>query len=134
MPSVVGVHCQPLIVVEFHRQYALTGPCTTCPVTEPVLLLCYTHTHSHADKSTVQELRSLRVSVEDFVSRGVVGRGHFGEVRVVSERCSGRVLAMKVMKKEDILKQADVRRESACDVGKAVCCVGTLMCWLFSGS
>lgn len=62
-----------------------------------------------ADKGVVQELRSLRVNVDDFVLKGVVGRGHFGEVRVVSERGSGRILAMKVMKKEDILKQADVR-------------------------
>lgn len=63
----------------------------------------------NADKGVVQELRSLRVSVNDFVLKGVVGRGHFGEVRVVSERSSGQVLAMKVMKKEDILKQSDVR-------------------------
>jgi citron Rho-interacting kinase len=55
----------------------------------------------------VDELRKRRVSVSDFDIMGVIGRGHFGEVHVVREKSSDSVFAMKVMKKDEILKQSD---------------------------
>ena len=96
-------------------------PCKPYCITSSLLLL-------NADKGVVQELRSLRVSVDDFVLKGVVGRGHFGEVRVVSERSSGQVLAMKVMKKEDILKQSDVRRRRGGGGGTDLCRIVRCIC------
>ena len=46
--------------------------------------------------------------MSDFDIMGVIGRGHFGEVHVVREKSSDSVFAMKVMKKDEILKQSDV--------------------------
>ena len=35
-----------------------------------------------ADKGTVKALRQLLVTASDFEVRGIIGRGHFGEVGV----------------------------------------------------
>lgn len=47
----------------------------------------------------VAELRELQPGPGDFDLCGVVGRGQFAEVRVVRERATGDVYAMKVMEK-----------------------------------
>ncbi|XP_023664142.2 citron rho-interacting kinase isoform X2 [Paramormyrops kingsleyae] len=49
--------------------------------------------------NVVAELRELQPGLEDFDLCGVVGRGQFAEVRVVRERATGDVYAMKVMEK-----------------------------------
>ena len=40
--------------------------------------------------------------------KSVIGRGHFGEVKVVREKCSGEVFALKVLRKDDTLSQPNV--------------------------
>ncbi|NXN19973.1 CTRO kinase, partial [Indicator maculatus] len=57
---------------------------------------------------TITELRELQPSVKDFEVRSVVGCGHFGEVKVVKEKVTGDVYAMKVMSKESLLAQEHV--------------------------
>lgn len=62
-----------------------------------------------ADASLISELKKLRLSIGDFNLKGVVGRGHFGEVQVVSEKQTGDVYAMKMLRKMDTLSQQNVR-------------------------
>lgn len=49
-----------------------------------------------------------KVSIYDFETIAVIGRGAFGEVRVVRKRDDGKVYAMKVMKKSEMLKKNQV--------------------------
>ncbi|KAM9219177.1 citron Rho-interacting kinase isoform 1-T1 [Leptosomus discolor] len=57
---------------------------------------------------TIAELRELQPSVKDFEVKSVVGCGHFAEVKVVREKATGDVYAMKVMSKESLLAQEHV--------------------------
>nr|XP_009935034.1 PREDICTED: citron Rho-interacting kinase isoform X2 [Opisthocomus hoazin] len=57
---------------------------------------------------TIAELRELQPSVKDFEVKSVVGRGHFADVKVVREKITGDVYAMKVMSKESLLAQEHV--------------------------
>ncbi|XP_040432490.1 citron Rho-interacting kinase isoform X5 [Cygnus olor] len=57
---------------------------------------------------TIAELRELQPSVKDFEVRSVVGCGHFADVKVVREKATGDVYAMKVMSKESLLAQEHV--------------------------
>ncbi|XP_078681542.1 citron Rho-interacting kinase-like isoform X2 [Branchiostoma floridae x Branchiostoma belcheri] len=59
-------------------------------------------------KDRAKEVLNLRPSLSDFETKTVIGRGHFGEVQLVRERCTGDIYAMKVLKKSDILSQESV--------------------------
>lgn len=60
------------------------------------------------DADTIAELRELQPSVKDFEVKSVVGCGHFADVKVVREKVTGDVYAMKVMSKESLLAQEHV--------------------------
>ncbi|XP_014818879.1 PREDICTED: citron Rho-interacting kinase isoform X10 [Calidris pugnax] len=57
---------------------------------------------------TIAELRELQPSLKDFEVKGVIGCGHFADVKVVREKVTGDVYAMKVMSKESLLAQEHV--------------------------
>ncbi|NXH70599.1 CTRO kinase, partial [Hydrobates tethys] len=57
---------------------------------------------------TIAELRELQPSVKDFEVKSVVGCGHFADVKVVREKVTGDIYAMKVMSKESLLAQEHV--------------------------
>ncbi|XP_065594907.1 citron Rho-interacting kinase isoform X6 [Cyrtonyx montezumae] len=57
---------------------------------------------------TIAELRELQPSAKDFDVKCVVGCGHFADVKVVREKVTGDVYAMKVMSKESLLAQEQV--------------------------
>nr|XP_006815753.1 PREDICTED: citron Rho-interacting kinase-like [Saccoglossus kowalevskii] len=59
-------------------------------------------------KSIINELRQLRLSINDFEVKNVIGRGHFGEVQVVREKSTSDVYAMKVLKKNETLSQENI--------------------------
>ncbi|NXG16080.1 CTRO kinase, partial [Grallaria varia] len=56
----------------------------------------------------IAELKELQPSVKDFEVKSVVGSGHFADVKVVREKVTGDVYAMKVMSKESLLAQEHV--------------------------
>ncbi|NXA03486.1 CTRO kinase, partial [Sapayoa aenigma] len=56
----------------------------------------------------IAELKELQPGVKDFEVKSVVGCGHFAEVRVVREKVTGDIYAMKVMSKETLLAQEHV--------------------------
>lgn len=62
-----------------------------------------------SDSEVVAELRALQPCLHDFEERAVVGRGHFAEVKVVREKATGNVCALKVMSKTVLRTQNNVR-------------------------
>uniref|UniRef100_A0AAF5DPY9 non-specific serine/threonine protein kinase n=3 Tax=Strongyloides stercoralis TaxID=6248 RepID=A0AAF5DPY9_STRER len=70
---------------------------------------------NQADKeSNFLRLRRTRLTVSDFQSLKVIGRGAFGEVRLVQKIDTGHIYAMKILKKLDMLEKeqtAHVRAE-----------------------
>ncbi|KAJ1497765.1 Serine/threonine-protein kinase [Coelomomyces lativittatus] len=54
------------------------------------------------------------MGVDDFLTLKVIGKGAFGEVRLVQKRDNGRIYAMKTLKKGEMLKKdqlAHIRAE-----------------------
>ncbi|KAK8760017.1 hypothetical protein V5799_028716, partial [Amblyomma americanum] len=68
------------------------------------------YTHPGDIKPVVQRIKDLRLTKDDFDVLKVIGRGAFGEVAVVKERNTGKVYAMKILNKWEMLKRA----ETAC--------------------
>lgn len=60
------------------------------------------------DRQPITDLRCLRVSISDFEVKKIIGRGHFGEVKVVKEKATGEVFAMKTLRKNETLSQQAV--------------------------
>ncbi|XP_063491334.1 serine/threonine-protein kinase MRCK gamma isoform X3 [Symphalangus syndactylus] len=58
----------------------------------------------------VSKVKELRLQRDDFEILKVIGRGAFGEVAVVRQRDTGRIFAMKMLHKWEMLKRA----ETAC--------------------
>ncbi|KAJ1941182.1 Serine/threonine-protein kinase [Linderina macrospora] len=67
-----------------------------------------------AKEGGFMRLRRTRLGVADFQTVKVIGRGAFGEVRLVQKRDTGKIFAMKVLRKNDMIKKdqlAHVRAE-----------------------
>lgn len=65
-------------------------------------------------ESTYLRLRRTRLGLDDFRTVKVIGKGAFGEVRLVQKTDTGKIYAMKTLKKEEMLKKdqlAHVRAE-----------------------
>lgn len=64
----------------------------------------------HAQKETeFLRLKRSRLGVEDFEPLKVIGRGAFGEVRLVQKKDTGHVYAMKILRKADMLEKEQVK-------------------------
>ncbi|KAK6619877.1 hypothetical protein RUM44_006277 [Polyplax serrata] len=50
-------------------------------------------------RTLLTEIKSLRVNINDFDIKDIIGQGHFGEVRVVKEKQTNDIYAMKIIKK-----------------------------------
>lgn len=61
-------------------------------------------------KPVVDRVTRLRLSLDDFDTLEIIGRGAFGEVKVVKMKSSGKVFALKVLNKWEMLK----RHQTAC--------------------
>ncbi|KAH0618788.1 hypothetical protein JD844_018264, partial [Phrynosoma platyrhinos] len=65
---------------------------------------------AHARKETeFLRLKRTRLGLEDFESLKVIGRGAFGEVRLVQKKDTGHVYAMKILRKADMLEKEQDR-------------------------
>ncbi|KAJ3130191.1 Serine/threonine-protein kinase [Nowakowskiella sp. JEL0407] len=56
-------------------------------------------------ESEFLRLRRVRLSVNDFMTIKTIGRGAFGEVRLVQKKDTGKVYAMKTMRKSDMVQR-----------------------------
>ncbi|KAI9506890.1 AGC/NDR/NDR protein kinase [Coemansia spiralis] len=67
-----------------------------------------------AKEGGFMRLRRTKLSVNDFQTVKVIGRGAFGEVRLVQKRDTGKIFAMKILHKTEMIKKdqlAHVRAE-----------------------
>ncbi|KIL70545.1 hypothetical protein M378DRAFT_1042597 [Amanita muscaria Koide BX008] len=65
-------------------------------------------------ESTFLRLRRTKLGLEDFRTVKVIGKGAFGEVRLVQKKDTGKIYAMKTLKKSEMVKKdqlAHVRAE-----------------------
>ncbi|XP_033118381.1 serine/threonine-protein kinase tricorner-like [Anneissia japonica] len=63
----------------------------------------------HAQKETeFLRLKRSRLGVDDFESLRVIGRGAFGEVRLVQKKDTGHIYAMKILRKADMHEKEQV--------------------------
>lgn len=53
-------------------------------------------------------LRRTRIGLEDFRTVKVIGKGAFGEVRLVQKVDTGKIYAMKTLKKGEMFKKDQV--------------------------
>lgn len=53
-------------------------------------------------------LQRQRLSADDFEPLTIIGRGAFGEVRIVREKATNKVLAMKKLKKAEMVRRGQV--------------------------
>lgn len=70
--------------------------------------------HLGRRESAFLRLRRTKLGLDDFRTVKVIGKGAFGEVRVVQKTDTGKIYAMKTLKKEEMLKKdqlAHVRAE-----------------------
>ncbi|RGB35145.1 kinase-like domain-containing protein [Rhizophagus diaphanus] len=56
-------------------------------------------------ESSFLRLRRTRLGLEDFVTVKVIGKGAFGEVRLVQKADTGKIYAMKTLRKADMFKK-----------------------------
>lgn len=62
-------------------------------------------------RKAIREMGRLRVNLTDFDIKGVIGRGHYGEVHLVRERQTGDVYAMKTVKKSERIASFEAERD-----------------------
>lgn len=60
-------------------------------------------------ESTFLRLRRTKLGLDDFRTVKVIGKGAFGEVRLVQKTDTGKIYAMKTLKKDEMLKKDQVR-------------------------
>lgn len=67
----------------------------------------------HALKETeFLRLKRARLTVDDFEPLKIIGKGAFGEVRLVQKKDTGHIYAMKILRKADMLQKDQVSRRS----------------------
>ncbi|KAG2501795.1 hypothetical protein HYH03_000295 [Edaphochlamys debaryana] len=64
-------------------------------------------------ESDYTRLQRQRMTAEDFEPLSIIGRGAFGEVRIVRERTTAKIMAMKKLKKSEMLKRGQVEHVKA---------------------
>lgn len=60
-------------------------------------------------ESSFLRLRRTRLGLDDFRTVKVIGKGAFGEVRLVQKVDTGKIYAMKSLKKAEMFKKDQVR-------------------------
>lgn len=64
-------------------------------------------------ESDFTRLQRQRITPEDFEPLTIIGRGAFGEVRIVRERSTGRTMALKKLKKSEMVRRGQVEHVRA---------------------
>lgn len=77
-------------------------------------------------KKIVEKIKQYRLSRDDFETVKIIGKGAFGEVAVVRARATGRIYAMKILNKWEMLKRAEVMNAKFPKLSFFVCSSGTI--------
>eukprot|EP00210_Caulerpa_lentillifera_P007543 g7206.t1 len=70
-------------------------------------------TEYEKNEQEISRLRRQRFTADDFEHLTIIGRGAFGEVRIVREKGTGRLMAMKKLKKEDMVRRGQIAHVKA---------------------
>ncbi|KAJ8481945.1 hypothetical protein ONZ51_g5656 [Trametes cubensis] len=62
-------------------------------------------------ESAFLRLRRTKLGLDDFRTVKVIGKGAFGEVRVVQKTDTGKIYAMKTLRKDEMLKKDQAKRD-----------------------
>jgi len=65
-------------------------------------------------ESQFSRMQRHQMSADDFEMLAIVGRGAFGEVRIVREKATGNLYAMKKLKKADTVRRNQVYSQAFC--------------------
>jgi protein-serine/threonine kinase len=65
--------------------------------------------HLGQRESDFLRLRRVRLKVDDFLTVQVIGKGGYGEVRLVQKKDSGKIFAMKTLRKSEMISKDQVR-------------------------
>lgn len=76
------------------------------------------HRPSSANIHSFLRLRRTRIGLEDFRTVKVIGKGAFGEVRLVQKADTGKIYAMKTLKKNEMFKKDQVSQAIERQAGK----------------
>lgn len=63
------------------------------------------------DRDVIKEANTLRVNIEDFSIKSLIGKGYFGEVHLASERSTKDIYAIKKIRKSMTVTSAQVKEE-----------------------
>lgn len=64
--------------------------------------------HSPLTCISYLRLRRTRIGLDDFRTVKVIGKGAFGEVRLVQKADTGKIYAMKTLRKNEMFKKDQV--------------------------
>lgn len=70
-------------------------------------------------ESSFLRLRRTRLGLDDFRTVKVIGKGAFGEVRLVQKVDTGKIYAMKTLRKSEMFKKDQVGPLSFLDIHAA---------------
>ncbi|KAL2309815.1 hypothetical protein Nmel_006045 [Mimus melanotis] len=114
--SEADVEGEVFLLLRFQRRTSQEGRVhiltLCCRMTDRLLCLCpqkKLRRSQHARKETeFLRLKRTRLGLDDFESLKVIGRGAFGEVRLVQKKDTGHIYAMKILRKADMLEKEQV--------------------------
>jgi protein-serine/threonine kinase len=98
---------------ENFKQQAVERETRKCEFEDKIKMMPASDLKRMADSFSDKEneylrFRRVKMHVNDFQTIKVIGKGAFGEVRLVQKRDSGRIYAMKTMKKTEMIKNDQV--------------------------
>lgn len=64
--------------------------------------------HHSLTYNSYLRLRRTRIGLDDFRTVKVIGKGAFGEVRLVQKADTGKIYAMKTLRKNEMFKKDQV--------------------------
>lgn len=64
-----------------------------------------------ADRDVIKETNSLRVNIDDFYVKSMIGKGYFGEVHLVQEKSTKDIYAIKKIRKSMTVTSSQVKEE-----------------------
>lgn len=63
------------------------------------------------DRDVILETNNLRVHINDFTVKGLIGKGYFGDVYVALEKSTNDVYAIKKIRKCSTITSAQIKEE-----------------------
>lgn len=63
------------------------------------------------DRDVIKEANTMRVNIDDFCIKNLIGKGYFGEVHLAAEKSTEDIYAIKKIRKSMTITTAQVKEE-----------------------